>query len=90
MIWYKTNYNATQVEKVEVVKETSKFVYVKIYSDRDTVNRYAKENTYFPTFKEAKQYMIDFRLKLIERLKNDIAKIEEQIENVSLLENNND
>jgi hypothetical protein len=59
--WYKADHWCNRITTVEVVKETA--AYVTLADDRYE-RRCAKRNEYFPTFKEARTYLMEhFRIK---------------------------
>jgi hypothetical protein len=53
--WYKTSYRAEKVERINVTKFSDKSVWV----DNVRAARHSEYYDYFPSWKEAREHMID-------------------------------
>jgi hypothetical protein len=81
MIKYVLRFN--EIKKVEVEKETDKFV---IFLNKRRETKRSDYNNYFDTFIEAKQYAINNQINRIEYLKEQLQKERINLENINKLE----
>jgi hypothetical protein len=73
--WYKADRWENKITPVEVLKETEKFVVIHVHRYSSiTERRVAKAGEYFPTFKEARGYLMDHFKSVRERCKHDMDR----------------
>ena len=88
MIKYRTSWR-TEIEKIEVVRETAKFYVLMASNPRHPERREAKSSdwqNYFDTFKEAKQFLIDRLKTKIKKYELNIEYVEEELKEAEALE----
>lgn len=86
--WYKVgNYNST-ITPVEVTKETPSTVtiYSEFWKREQRSAKHSGYENYFPTFEEARAFLIKKRNEKILYMTKDIARLEEEIVIITGLE----
>ena len=79
IIVYEAVKSVGEIRKKEFEKETKLF-YIRENGMRDSKESYYSK--FFKTFDEAKEFLLDLRIKEIEYLKKSIANVEKEIENI--------
>lgn len=81
MIKYKASAWWPRIEKVEIVSETEKFVTIQYGNRTRREAKLSNDSGFFDTFEEAKQFIVDYRLKRVESaqeiLSREIEKLAE-------------
>ena len=91
MFKYQTNNYRIEIEKVEIIKETDKTIWIKKKNSngKEYISQSRKEsswNCYFDTFDEAKQSLIDKNIKDFESLNQRIESNRKEYAEIKKLE----
>ena len=87
MIKYKTGHWKDLIQKIEVIKETDKCVYV-FNPHRGKEGRENKVTSYYvihDTFEQAKQYLIDKAKEKIKLYKDQLSRVEKELIEINKL-----